>query len=150
MVLYLALHLFVEQNILSARFVALRFALWFLDPIQFRIDGLRAMGFYAKSSLYLRPQLTAACSMHVCVLDTFPSFVLQMRAAVSSFSLFKYLCHPKAALGMSWSMAGPVLGAGWTLSPCPVPALAHRDWGCPISVTGRRCPVSMGHISVTV
>lgn len=45
MVLYLALHLFVEQNILSVRFVALRFALWFLDPIQFRIDGLGRMGF---------------------------------------------------------------------------------------------------------
>lgn len=45
MVLYLALHLFVEQNILSVRFVALRFALWFLDPVQFSIDGWEGSGF---------------------------------------------------------------------------------------------------------
>lgn len=43
---YLTLHPFVEQNILSARFVALRFALWFLDLIQLCIDGLGRMGFF--------------------------------------------------------------------------------------------------------
>lgn len=53
MVLYLALHLFEKQNILSVRFVALRFALRLLDLIQFRMDGSKGWDFHVNSSLYL-------------------------------------------------------------------------------------------------
>ena len=67
MVLYLALLQFVEQNILSARFVALRFALWFLDLIHFGIDGKEGWDFYVNSNLYVRFKLTATCSVNTCM-----------------------------------------------------------------------------------